>query len=96
MRGKDAGEQIMTVYRIGFRFEPGVKRMGGRAKGGALYRQKFGVWRAVKLLEPGMDLTPVFVDEGTLYVLSADPVLPGSFKSPRVALEKYFDNRISK
>lgn len=81
----------MTIYRIGFRFEPGVERMGGRAKGGTLYRQKFGLWRAVKLLEPGMDLTPVFTDEGVLYVLSADPVRPGSFKSPRVALEKFLN-----
>ena len=81
------------LYRIGFRFEPGVERMGGRAKGGTLYRQKSGVWRAVKLMEPGMDLTPVFVDGGTLYVLSADPVRPGSFKSPRDALEKYFNAR---
>jgi hypothetical protein len=50
------------------------------------------VWRAVTIREPGMDLTPVFTDDGVLYVLSADPG-PSSFKSPKVALSKYFEAR---
>lgn len=77
------------TFRIGFRFEPKVERMGGRKKGGALYRRKRGAWRVVKLIEPGIDLTPVFTDCGTLYVLSPEPIRPGSFMSPKSVLDNY-------
>lgn len=83
------------TYRIGFRFEPHVERMGGRAKGGTLYRQKCGAWRVVCSSQafPSNGLPPVFTDDGMLYVLSPEPIRPGSFKSPRIVLESYFNKR---